>query len=215
MFGGIGLTYSGGMTWMHVDGMLRELAILPCEQRFLQCVQLCVENLVHIRTEGFERLFSLDEGSQVSDDLLRVKGCCLVCCAPDDAYCAVFSKQSKNSRPERLKLPLLLLRFLKKPHEIKNIAPFEWLCLGGSSCVVPSKEGSQLAGEQCGEVVCPDEKHRLGRAERTHLCVVDTGWLGCNVTAKQQVGGVGRLSLIHISEPTRLGMISYAVFCLK
>ena len=23
------------------------------------------------------------------------------------------------------------------------------------------------------------------------------------------------LSLIHISEPTRLGMISYAVFCLK
>src|SRR5665648_286475 len=25
----------------------------------------------------------------------------------------------------------------------------------------------------------------------------------------------GRLSLIHISEPTRLGMISYAVFCLK
>src|SRR5450756_2977073 len=25
----------------------------------------------------------------------------------------------------------------------------------------------------------------------------------------------GGLSLIHISEPTRLGMISYAVFCLK
>src|SRR5450756_2675118 len=27
--------------------------------------------------------------------------------------------------------------------------------------------------------------------------------------------GFGYLSLIHISEPTRLGMISYAVFCLK
>src|SRR5659263_153632 len=27
--------------------------------------------------------------------------------------------------------------------------------------------------------------------------------------------GVPYLSLIHISEPTRLGMISYAVFCLK
>ena len=26
---------------------------------------------------------------------------------------------------------------------------------------------------------------------------------------------VVKLSLIHISEPTRLGMISYAVFCLK
>src|SRR5450759_3472475 len=36
-----------------------------------------------------------------------------------------------------------------------------------------------------------------------------------------EIGGVLRfaadcdLSLIHISEPTRLGMISYAVFCLK
>src|SRR5450756_2670824 len=28
-------------------------------------------------------------------------------------------------------------------------------------------------------------------------------------------GGGQKLSLIHISEPTRLGMISYAVFCLK
>src|SRR5665648_1042367 len=29
------------------------------------------------------------------------------------------------------------------------------------------------------------------------------------------IGSGGNLSLIHISEPTRLGMISYAVFCLK
>ena len=29
------------------------------------------------------------------------------------------------------------------------------------------------------------------------------------------VGAIVILSLIHISEPTRLGMISYAVFCLK
>src|SRR5659263_7148 len=41
------------------------------------------------------------------------------------------------------------------------------------------------------------------------------------VPALDQVGegvkarGVRGLSLIHISEPTRLGMISYAVFCLK
>src|SRR5450756_2840934 len=28
-------------------------------------------------------------------------------------------------------------------------------------------------------------------------------------------GSMLNLSLIHISEPTRLGMISYAVFCLK
>ena len=37
------------------------------------------------------------------------------------------------------------------------------------------------------------------------------------VEASHRVGGRGltELSLIHISEPTRLGMISYAVFCLK
>ena len=42
---------------------------------------------------------------------------------------------------------------------------------------------------------------RLVRAKFEH---------GCMVSDKVQ-----NLSLIHISEPTRLGMISYAVFCLK
>src|SRR5450756_2436696 len=38
--------------------------------------------------------------------------------------------------------------------------------------------------------------------------------LGCSVRGERE--GVQKLlSLIHISEPTRLGMISYAVFCLK
>ena len=45
-----------------------------------------------------------------------------------------------------------------------------------------------------------------------------------NEEVNHQLRGVSRmdslniilnLSLIHISEPTRLGMISYAVFCLK
>src|SRR5450759_1622753 len=34
------------------------------------------------------------------------------------------------------------------------------------------------------------------------------------VRGAERVRTMGRLSLIHISEPTRLGMISYAVFCL-
>eukprot|EP00826_Nyctotherus_ovalis_P005779 TRINITY_DN11313_c0_g1_i3.p1 TRINITY_DN11313_c0_g1~~TRINITY_DN11313_c0_g1_i3.p1 ORF type:complete len:144 (-),score=14.04 TRINITY_DN11313_c0_g1_i3:4-435(-) len=34
-------------------------------------------------------------------------------------------------------------------------------------------------------------------------------------SARANSGGPMYLSLIHISEPTRLGMISYAVFCLK
>src|SRR5450756_3004902 len=36
-----------------------------------------------------------------------------------------------------------------------------------------------------------------------------------NVGAYVDTGTMVDLSLIHISEPTRLGMISYAVFCLK
>src|SRR5665648_159416 len=37
-----------------------------------------------------------------------------------------------------------------------------------------------------------------------------------NFTGGFTINGTGSdLSLIHISEPTRLGMISYAVFCLK
>src|SRR5665648_1099859 len=35
------------------------------------------------------------------------------------------------------------------------------------------------------------------------------------VSLGKSVARVKYLSLIHISEPTRLGMISYAVFCLK
>src|SRR5450759_4033302 len=34
-------------------------------------------------------------------------------------------------------------------------------------------------------------------------------------THTEPIHAVPTLSLIHISEPTRLGMISYAVFCLK
>src|SRR5450756_2666433 len=37
----------------------------------------------------------------------------------------------------------------------------------------------------------------------------------CSTVSDQNILTVLYLSLIHISEPTRLGMISYAVFCLK
>src|SRR5665648_1171937 len=39
--------------------------------------------------------------------------------------------------------------------------------------------------------------------------------LGSMWGARHGPGPAATLSLIHISEPTRLGMISYAVFCLK
>src|SRR5450756_1937243 len=48
-----------------------------------------------------------------------------------------------------------------------------------------------------------------------------TDWIKEHIKLAKQIakpsmlGEYGWLSLIHISEPTRLGMISYAVFCLK
>src|SRR5450756_1722888 len=41
------------------------------------------------------------------------------------------------------------------------------------------------------------------------------GGLIIDVLLMRPLGLTAFLSLIHISEPTRLGMISYAVFCLK
>ena len=37
----------------------------------------------------------------------------------------------------------------------------------------------------------------------------------CQAAVDLNLPNLMSLSLIHISEPTRLGMISYAVFCLK
>src|SRR5450756_2860996 len=59
---------------------------------------------------------------------------------------------------------------------------------------------SHLQESLCRRILCRSARRRRvgGRAE---MCG----------TALQRA----HLSLIHISEPTRLGMISYAVFCLK
>src|SRR5450756_2817785 len=46
--------------------------------------------------------------------------------------------------------------------------------------------------------------------------LLNSSWLASIITlVKPSSMHCLHLSLIHISEPTRLGMISYAVFCLK
>ena len=40
-------------------------------------------------------------------------------------------------------------------------------------------------------------------------------WIELGLPDERRIKKACTLSLIHISEPTRLGMISYAVFCLK
>src|SRR5450756_2575865 len=55
------------------------------------------------------------------------------------------------------------------------------------------------------------ESFRLGSAPLGHRCWRLLVVVELHRVARSTLG----LSLIHISEPTRLGMISYAVFCLK
>ena len=59
----------------------------------------------------------------------------------------------------------------------------------------------------------------MGGREGSAVDVVVVAPGGTNSYVGRMLGNRGvegrRLSLIHISEPTRLGMISYAVFCLK
>src|SRR5450759_564389 len=62
-----------------------------------------------------------------------------------------------------------------------------------------------------------DQLAELARQRLPGLQVVKLGYPGESTTTMidGSLGEYTHLSLIHISEPTRLGMISYAVFCLK
>src|SRR5450756_1328031 len=93
--------------------------------------------------------------------------------------------------------------------DIKTIAGAEPIGICGSG-VVDLLAGLVHAGvvDRSGRM----QKHpRVRRGEEGREYLVAAGPRGDIVFTQHDV----RLSLIHISEPTRLGMISYAVFCLK
>src|SRR5450759_3878007 len=58
------------------------------------------------------------------------------------------------------------------------------------------------------------EIQREGATCPSCLKPIDPDYLVCPYCMKKLKKQCVSLSLIHISEPTRLGMISYAVFCL-
>src|SRR5665648_1228006 len=76
--------------------------------------------------------------------------------------------------------------------------------------------GSRRGDRQVLFVVGAVGTQSAGWVGSTHLVLMGTALCGLAlwVVCWSVSAGV-RLSLIHISEPTRLGMISYAVFCLK
>ena len=52
-------------------------------------------------------------------------------------------------------------------------------------------------------------------ADKSMIGRLDAAWREANQVRPGELAAALRLSLIHISEPTRLLSISYAVFCLK
>src|SRR5450756_2973574 len=88
----------------------------------------------------------------------------------------------------------------------------------GSSPVVSSSAGA--AGEAAAPAAAADVSAASvsleGPQSRPSALRSDSAAAAATGGAGTAFSSAGRpLSLIHISEPTRLGMISYAVFCLK
>ena len=87
--------------------------------------------------------------------------------------------------------------------------------MGGQCCVATGwrRQGlmRRLYDAQAQALALEDERLLLSGTPLTSASAVVTAIDTANVPSARAEG----LSLIHISEPTRLGMISYAVFCLK
>src|SRR5450756_1455757 len=97
-----------------------------------------------------------------------------------------------------------------RQHFAEHLKQFKANCdalhsIEGNLAVI-ANDASRAALQSSGRLIQTDEgaqwQHAVDLTEVTSVC------------HRHTAAGL-ELSLIHISEPTRLGMISYAVFCLK
>src|SRR5450759_5749865 len=94
------------------------------------------------------------------------------------------------------------------PPMVRNVGRDRWLrLLNSTSGAISSRRFKACA-------FCLAEKLRRSGAVTSGREANRLDWFRSERSAKAVQAGPD-LSLIHISEPTRLGMISYAVFCLK
>src|SRR5450756_2369090 len=111
----------------------------------------------------------------------------------------------KNLTREERRMLHLTINGKSHDVDVEPDTPLLWV-IRDSIGMTGTKYGCGIA--QCGACTV----HIDGVATRS--CGVVAGdAVGKKITTIE--GLVENLSLIHISEPTRLGMISYAVFCLK
>eukprot|EP00658_Telonema_sp_P-2_P073090 TRINITY_DN62155_c0_g1_i2.p1 TRINITY_DN62155_c0_g1~~TRINITY_DN62155_c0_g1_i2.p1 ORF type:complete len:167 (+),score=48.41 TRINITY_DN62155_c0_g1_i2:85-585(+) len=105
---------------------------------------------------------------------------------------AAFIKELEAKRQEVIKAAMDVLSNLKKELEPNDF---------GQIKALEKKEKREIA----------DEERKIRRRQRR----LAAGWTMEMVKAEEDKLILEALSLIHISEPTRLLSISYAVFCLK
>src|SRR5450756_2968266 len=82
--------------------------------------------------------------------------------------------------------------------------------IGSEFACIFSTMGTQIVMIELMDRMLPTEDTRVSKQMRSTFRKE-----GIDIRTETTVKEVLELSLIHISEPTRLGMISYAVFCLK
>src|SRR5450759_443981 len=123
---------------------------------------------------------------------------------------------------------VLLFMGVPTPSHLAAVGPLDAIGIAGAARAMgPEAMQAELApvGRYCAEAGVPVLHYKVCS---TFDSAPTIGSIGTAIKALRPhvanafvpiVGGqpnIGRyLSLIHISEPTRLGMISYAVFCLK
>src|SRR5450756_1724255 len=100
-----------------------------------------------------------------------------------------------------------MIGFLKKPWWVGPLALIAGIAVGHPGKTKPAGP----VGVRGSEIV--NSRGTLPR--NGSVVVIATCPAGKRVIGGGYVAPSVGLSLIHISEPTRLGMISYAVFCLK
>src|SRR5450756_2109802 len=104
-----------------------------------------------------------------------------------------------------------------RPRHLQHRVRFVTIC-GGGATPVPGLDGIDTRGAD--EKVVQLRRFQITVFERDVLVSVEVQVVDQDEIVRKSAEPLYDrkfcdLSLIHISEPTRLGMISYAVFCLK
>src|SRR5450756_1602131 len=110
-----------------------------------------------------------------------------------------------------LAMPIITIHELMGPHAESTVAAFNVITIEHAEGIVA---GAERAGLPVILQLSENAIKYHGHARAIAAATVELA-RASSADVALHLDHITNLSLIHISEPTRLGMISYAVFCLK